>query len=302
MTYISSLNYHLPDQHDIKDLSLDEELKNRLIERGQISKYFRNTTSCINMASATASSTLSIADIDPHDIDAVIVASSSVKSRPHLSNIDSLLQELRLNNAVPYLVSMGECVNFHRAMSTAVPMVAQQQFKTILIITVDSVEEGFSGQQTDDNQLSILSDAAASCILSNKIEYGISVLGRIHTHYYALNRDQHVPPLSLFGNDLTYQIDLALNAVGLSSEDISCVVADNLNYELKDFYSLVSDIDDELVFTENISRTAHCFCCDNIINIHDLIESNQITDNDYVLVIATASREWGFFIAQYRKN
>ncbi|MDJ0800855.1 MAG: 3-oxoacyl-[acyl-carrier-protein] synthase III C-terminal domain-containing protein [Calothrix sp. MO_167.B12] len=298
--YLTAISYELGDFHSIKEI---DELKEKpqvletLLTLG-LEKYSKSYLTTLEMAKKSALATLEKTKISAKNIDLLIYASYSFwdLESPGFIEIGRLIDELGLENAYPIGTFLSGCGNLQTALRMATNFIQSEECKNILIITVDRFSEKQS--RIVQPNVSVLSDAAASCLLTSS-----EVKGEFEILCTSQNMDATISSLDPNSQSLeilekitdgTYQaFEKALKTTGKEAKDIRTIITNNYNISVTKSLCASLGFDIYQAYTKNISRFAHASAADNIINLSDFALENSLLSNDLILLLGTGPSTWG---------
>ncbi len=299
--YLTAISYELGDFHSIKEI---DELKEKpqvlesLLTLG-LEKYSKSSLTTLELAKKSALNTLEKANISAKDIDLLVYASYSLwdLESPGFVEISRLVDDLGLENAYPIGTFLSGCGNLQTALRMATNFIQSKECKNILIITVDRFSEKQS--RIVQPNVSVLSDAAASCILTSSEE----VQGEFELLCTSQNMDATIGSLDPNSQSLeilekiangTYQaFSKALKSTGKQTKDIGTIITNNYNISVTKSLCASLGFDIYQAYTKNISRFAHASAADNIINLYDFSRENSLLSNELILLLGTGPSTWG---------
>lgn len=301
--YLTNLGYKLGNLYPIDELNevherSEDELLETLLEAG-LEKYAKSDLSTFDMAKESIQSTLKNARIANHKIDALIYTTSSFWNPIFSSTneMNRLINECNLENAYPIGLFFSECGNTQIAIRVASSLIKTREFKNILVVATDKV--AYNQTRIVPPDISICSDAAASCILSSEIEEGFEL---IHTTQYMNAAMADIDPnqleqieqyLNIAMSGIQQTIHQAMQNTMKTSSDFRQLIMNNYNLSVTQTVCKLGNFEYDQVFKNNIPRFAHAFACDTLINLSDFLNSNQINIGDLILLLGTGSSTWG---------
>lgn len=301
--YLTSLAYNLGDFYPIEEIDelkkrTEDELLETLLEVG-LEKYTKSDLSPFQMAKESIQFTLENATIPSDKIDALIYTTSSFWNPKFSSTkeISYLINECNLGNVYPIGLFFSECGNTQIAIRVASGLIKSKEFKNILVVATDKV--AYNQTRIVPPDISICSDAAASFILTSEVEEGFEVMHTTqHTNpamaYIDPNKFEQIEQyLNNAMNGIQQTIYQAMQNTMNTSNDFKQVIMNNYNLSVTQTICKLGNFEYEQVFKENISRFAHAFACDTLINLSDFSDKNQINSGDLLLLIGTGVSTWG---------
>jgi 3-oxoacyl-[acyl-carrier-protein] synthase-3 len=247
------------------------------------------------LAILAAGETLGAAGVPPADIDAFVYASSSFWNpefhRRH--EVSRMLDTLGLTRAYPVGVTLSECANFPSALRVARALLADG-CRHVLLATVDCIAQHDS--RIVPPQLSVKSDAAASCLLSAaQGEFHVDALAQVaRADLWSLAIDRELERYMVETNaSLLACVEQVLSAGHLGTHDLDLVLTNNYNTSVARGYAALLGVPQAKLYTANIARIAHAVAADNLINLRDALDDGRVRSGARVLMIAAAQNLWG---------
>ncbi|WP_414570447.1 hypothetical protein [Nostoc sp. CCY 9925] len=296
--YLIASAYELGNVYDIGDLDeikKDKEILETLLKFG-LKKYTKSQLTPPIMAKKTAQYTLEKGRINRKEIDALVYATSSFWDSRFYDGkeVSRLSYELGLENAYPIGVFLSECGNIHTAIRTAASLIQTGECRNILVVTTDQIQEG--GTRIIPPNISIASDAAASCIVS--AEKGDFEIMNITQHTNAAMSELDIEEKSeeymyAVAEGIKQTLWKSMKFTEKQPKDFQQLITNNYNLLLSKTISDLGGFEFEQVYTENIARFAHALASDNLINLCDFLNNNFLNSQDLVLLLGTGTNMWG---------
>ncbi|WP_273761794.1 3-oxoacyl-[acyl-carrier-protein] synthase III C-terminal domain-containing protein [Nostoc sp. UHCC 0926] len=299
-TYLSSIAYNLGNFYSIEEINElrdKPEVLESLLTLG-LDKYSKSNLTTLEMARESGIQTLDKANISGKEIDVLIYATYSLwdfQSSPFVE-IGHLIHELGLKNAYPIGTFLSGCGNLQTAIRIATNLIRGEECKNILIITADKFSENTS--RLVQPNVSVLSDAAASCLITNdEVQGGFEVLSTNQvmnseiSYFDPIQHSLEIFERILAGSQKAFQ--QALQAIDKESNHFRLIITNNYNLSVTKSLCANLDFYPDQAYTDNIPRFAHASAADNLINLHDLSVSNPLFANDLILLLGTGPMTWG---------
>ncbi|MGV2829327.1 hypothetical protein [Myxosarcina sp. GI1(2024)] len=299
--YLTGLAYELGDLCDIReidDLKRSSQLLDMLLMLN-LDKYSKSQLTASELAKNSILQTLEKAQVCRKDIDVVIYATNSFwnlgagVNGTGLPEVARLIDELALEQAYPIGINLSECGNLHSALRVAASLVRAGDCENVLIVTTDKNSEE---ERILQGTLSVLSDGAASFLLTNSREKGEFEL--LCTSQYINSKASNIDPktpefLEETIKGVKQTANIALKKINKKPNDFRRLITNCYNISVSRTFCHILGFNEAQTYTKNISRFAHAWASDNIINLHDFsIESPLLTD-ELAMLIGTGSSGWG---------
>jgi 3-oxoacyl-[acyl-carrier-protein] synthase III len=293
---LAGLTYELGSMRDVAQLG--RELSGGDIETLcalGLSQYATSELDVIELAERVVRRCLDSLALAPSEIDAVIFASDSITDGVH-AGMKQLLCGLHMDRAIPFGVSFADCGNFHAALRTGAALLRAEQLGKVLVLTADRCAQHELRSRIVTPGIGVFSDGASCCVLRH------DDLGE-----FALLQTKQIADWTMMSHDPGSAPNEYFKA---SAQGIKTLVSQVLqgappgappkkvffnNYNLSVLRSLSSlcGFTSEQMFTRNVSRTAHVYASDNLINLRDYATSEDVLPGEQFLLLGTGRSVWG---------
>ncbi|MEV5651264.1 3-oxoacyl-[acyl-carrier-protein] synthase III C-terminal domain-containing protein [Nocardia sp. NPDC052254] len=253
--------------------------------------YCRTDRSPLELAGEVVSATLGSVPVDATEIDLLVYASSSPETGT-LAGGEFLrfCERFGLTRATPIGVSLAECANFGSALRIAHSLVAAGSARNVLVVTADTCPDPRARILRD--ALSVLSDGAASCLITSAEPSRVEVLGA-NQGTNQLIRIATMPALAgLTRRGLSRAVADMLDRAGLDRCDVRRIIANNVNDDAVRFMAESAGLDHELSYLDNIADYAHVHSADNLINLRTYLDDG-VAPGEIVMTISHGFGTWG---------
>jgi 3-oxoacyl-[acyl-carrier-protein] synthase-3 len=294
MPHLSAPRYALGETfHQVAALAeLSAEARAMLQEFG-LERYCTTARSPLALAAHSVAATLDAADVAPEEIDTVVLATSSAGAFDHRA-LARWLSQLGLAHAYPLGVTFSYCGNIHAAFRVVSALMAAGQVRRVLVVCADRVAEGES--RLVPPAISVSSDGAASCLISDRPSPGSYQLGATVQASNAL-----LAPEDSEGRFLQYLQGLAGGIrgsyeqllAGAGPVNVGTLIANNYNTWVNGNIVRTLKLPRRVLYADNIGRIAHVNTADNLINLRDWETSAAGRRDADVLMLGTGPNMWG---------
>ncbi len=295
---ILGLNYFLGNIEPIETIINDEKLVEIFNKKGVFSFSNARCTPA-ELAYSSINKTLKDANIDRMEIDALVYASTSFWEKRFYTEYDIawLMHTLELNNAFPIGVFLPGCANAINALHMAVNLIKADGYKNILVVTTDKVNPENNKFRLMSPDISILSDAASSFIVSSdtsKIDYIFEgVYHHSFPHMWNLDYEHDfVANLMATFKGSQIAIDNILKKCGVEKNEISKIFMNNYNIPVVQMIGKQNKFNENQLYLENIKKFAHAYASDTLINLKDYSVVNDMSTGDKFLLLGTGHKNW----------
>lgn len=297
MVGISAIAKVLGDSVPASKLQADGVDRRSLVEllaRG-IYNYSESKISMFEMALESAKKTIESSKHNKDDIDVLLLLTNSSQSSEFSENFGHrLLTELELHNAYLHGACYQDCGDLILGLKTAKALILSKEALNVLVVVVDKVFDGGYPRLVGNSV--IHGDAASSCIVSEShIQFKLGpIVIRNNT-----NIQGSTDSILDFEDGLkSYSVNITKDVMAqsnISLSDIVLVITNNFNRVFSSRFSQFIGVRDDIVFTENISKTGHCLASDILINLSDIGHEHK---NGPALLFASSKRSYGALIIE----
>lgn len=230
--------------------------------------FLRSEKTVTELGVSSLERSLQASGLEPAAIDTLIFCTSTYPGPISLlqAELEERLHSFGFRHANLFLVSFARCSNFASALLFANSLLKQGEAHRIAIVTSDKHAPG-NRPRNSQNNTQVMSDAAASCIVSLK-----SGLYRVDGIWR--NTDLAITPARLVGT-VTERLAAYENYhrlirdLGRSFSDtaIDCLITHNM--ALPSIRAMASEfgISSTKLMEDNVPRMSHAFCADGLVNL-----------------------------------
>ncbi|HEV8683560.1 MAG TPA: 3-oxoacyl-[acyl-carrier-protein] synthase III C-terminal domain-containing protein [Actinomycetota bacterium] len=233
-----------------------------------------------SLARVAAQNLLEDHDVDPLDID-VLILFGGLPPEPAPPGEDGeligrfrypvgrLQHELGLNRAVAFAIGQQGCAALISALRVARSLLIAEEARNVLCVGVDVVPPGAAREVV----YNVLSDGACAALVSRPWERLRPVAFRQVTKGYywdsPARRDEIVAAYFPTARNVIRE---AVGAAGLTLDDLSLVVPDNVSARSWEILLDLLDVPEERAFLGNAARKGHSISADLVVNLKDAME------------------------------
>jgi 3-oxoacyl-[acyl-carrier-protein] synthase III len=305
---LGNIGYVLGDPRPVEHLqalSRKQELLAALKAKG-ISQFCESACLPIELASIAARETLDSAGVHGADIQAIVYATTSFWEKRFHSERDItwLMNELGMRNAYPVGVFLPGCANATSALRVAVNMIRAEGYDNVMVVTTDKVAPGNDENRIMWPDVSILSDAAAACLVSPARRRDFDIVSISHhsaPFMWDVDSQSNLAAFLLSTVKGTQQTALdALQLAKLVAGDIRGLLTNNYNIPVMHAMARQCGFQESQVYCGNVARFAHGYAADSLINLKDYVVGHPPDSGEYFMLLATGHKNWGGVVL--RKN
>jgi 3-oxoacyl-[acyl-carrier-protein] synthase-3 len=302
-TYLTALAHEVGEIRasitELPELAADEDARDLLLTLG-LDEYARSTRTPPALARASLEKTLASSPIERERIDALVYASSSLWERSfYTRDIGELCCALGLPHVMAIGVHLAECGNLASAVRVAAGLIRSGDAQNVLLVTTDQPAPG--SKRLVDPMLSVLSDGAASCLVTSQPgDFALVGLRQgARQDLWSLDLGlESVKRMRAFTQGLGKTAQEVLTAAGLTPDDVNCLVCNNYQFSVLRAFADRAKIPTARLFTDNVARTAHVFSADNLINLVDARAAGRLAAGQRALTLSTGQCSWGALLLE----
>ena len=292
MASILSIAYHLGTFKPIEELDFlrDNPRKLQLYKLGGFQSYAESDLSMRELARRAAAQTLEASGIERDKIGVCLYVAESF-DRDEMVNsteVNRLLLDLGLDNAVPIHISISNCANIVAALRIATALIEVGETEHVLVASVDKAPRRYGGRMMFQD-MSVKSDVSLSCLVSRPGvgPYGIRYIG--HHNAAGLIEAKSLEPASYAMekfNVIRCAAKRARESLGLQPVDFARVITNNYSREVSKMFLKLCGFPNEAGCFGNIGRFAHAVAGDVLINLKDLETEGAFRPGDMIFLMA----------------
>lgn len=298
---IGSIGYAIGDLHPIEELKALTEKPDTLASlKAKGIAYFAETTDTpAELACRAARETLSVSGVDGADVEAIIYASTSFWEKQFYSERDIawLMNDLGLVNAYPVGVFLPGCANATSAMRVAINMIHAEGYRNVMVVTTDKVVPGNSAKRVMWPDVSVLSDAAASFMVTPAGQTEFDVIAISHHSAPFMwdfdNQNNLAAFLLSTVKGAQQTVADALERAGLVAYDIRTLLTNNYSNAVMQMIARKCGFDEEQIYLGNVARFGHAYAADTLINLKDDLTNRPADRGDRFVLLGTGHKNWG---------
>jgi 3-oxoacyl-[acyl-carrier-protein] synthase-3 len=255
------------------------------------------------LAKESIRQTIQRAQIEPSNVDAVVLCTSSYWYFDQLRSdqLGKMLCEVGLGSSNIIVSSVMGCHNAVTAIRLGHNLIRAEGKSSVICVTSDLAAIGDS--RLSEGQ-TVLGDGAASCLLSTTSNDGYAIvdiaqLDRNHMYKYTNSGSDH---------DFAYRAqewldgiaevsNLVLSRNDLQAADIGLVLNNNYNTVFSQLIAACLGIKEnvQVPFNPNIG---HVWSSDTLIGIESTHKTSLLNVDDYILIIGSGNSNFGAVLLQ----
>jgi 3-oxoacyl-[acyl-carrier-protein] synthase III len=241
--------------------------------------YYSTELPIVDIAIDAAAKTLASSGVRPNDIDLVLIC--SVNFHAAGSKIcQTILSKLGLSRAFPVGLTLNDCTMLLSTLELARSLIVGGQ-NHVLVVSVNKVED----ERHRFLSYALFSDGAVACMVSRNAPKGYEILG---SELLSGVRSTGESDISDDGPLYLEAQRRFTNKLKLSVADLDQVFCNNLFAPIVKIKEGRLGVRLDQLFLDNISRTAHCFSADTLINLVDYSSSGHLRNGSLVMLTSDA--------------
>ncbi|TKJ18875.1 3-oxoacyl-[acyl-carrier-protein] synthase III C-terminal domain-containing protein, partial [Blastococcus sp. CCUG 61487] len=270
-----------------------------------LSHYAHSHRSPAELALDACRQTMAWASVAPAEVDAVIYASMSFWDKRLYTETDIgwLMDSAGLTNAFPVGVFLPGCANLISSLRMAANLVRAEGLRNVLVVTTDQASPHDENLRVMWPDVSVLSDAAASCLVS--FSSGVSdggigafevctLLQHSAPAMWDLSADSNLAAF-LMGTvkGARHTAATALERAQVPVSDVRKLLTSTYNRAVNEMMARQCGFSPDQLWLDNIPRLGHAFSADTLINLFDSASSDDPAEGEQFLLLATGHKNWG---------
>lgn len=301
LCHLGHISYEIGEQKNIENLPFfqkESELLEIFQARG-LRHYSESNLRPHELAKLVLQRSLEQSDIRPNLIDCVVIATDSFwdESAYSRTQMNHTMNELGLTNAYPIGISMLECTSSSIALQVASNLIYTKKANNVLVVCTNKVKPGHDNERIIQPGISILSDAAAACILSSekKLDFELLTVEQSHSSFLEnLNPEENFEDFvqgSVAG--FAAVAKKVFHRLNLDENDFQWLITNNYLPHIIMMFANKIGFQSSKCFLNNIPRFAHAHTADTLINLKDCSDSGSITTGSKLLLLSNSPTSWG---------
>src|SRR5688572_25333876 len=299
--YIGGFSYEVGEhEYDIERLrSLrDNPAQVQKFKDAGFAKFRTTNLSIFELAARCMKKLFEKVNIDPKDIDAFILSTSSLGAIDNISHLQlcRFLLDNGLVNAFPLVSSFSFCGNFLTAVHKAFHGIRAGDYKHVLVVTTDVIDE--SSTRIAPPDIAVGSDGASACLLSvnNYSGYELQSIHQVANAAAGLfdpDKD-FLHYTKAVGQGIRTVAARTFAGKEASRKTITQVFTHNYSVNICRSYCRLMNIPESRASLDNVGRYGHVCAAYLCINLCDFLETNNYRqEQQEYLLLSTGPFMWG---------
>jgi 3-oxoacyl-[acyl-carrier-protein] synthase III len=308
--YIGGFSYEVGEhEYGIERLrSLKgNETQIRKFKDAGFAKYRTTDLNIFELAASCMKKLFAKVNIDPKEIDAFILSTSSLGAIDNITHLQlcRFMLDNGLVNAFPLVSSFSFCGNFLTAVHKGYQGIRAGDYKHVLVVTTDVIAQ--SSTRIAPPDIAVGSDGASACLLSvnNYSGYELQAIHQIAAAPAGmLDPDKDFLHYTKAVGQGIRQVAASIFAGREESrKSISQVFTHNYSHNICRSYCRLIQIPESKASLENVGRYGHVCAADLCINLCDFLEANNHPQEPQeYLLLSTGPFMWGSALITATKN
>ncbi|MDD4965745.1 hypothetical protein [Halothiobacillus sp.] len=294
---LSSISYALGSPKPIEALPelSDEPSLLTALRQGGLRNYLEYDGGPLTLARESVQQTLAQDTFSADEIDCVLFATDSLTTVGGQDALVTFLDELGLENAYPVGVRLSECANFHVGVAVAKSLIKAAQYRNVLLVSVDLARLASPASRIVSGGISVMSDAAASCVISERPVEGFIINGSHNHAERSLQRGGLAANEELKLRITSHRVlfERLLREAGWRAAQVSRVFPSNFIPAVARMFHMDSGFTAEQIVLENLPRIGHCLGSDGLIGLLDSIARAPIDEGERLVLSGAGPTQLG---------
>jgi len=298
---LAGLAYELGDQRPVAELrGASDPVALDLLCANGIRHYRRSEQPAGRLAAASLVKSIALWGGDPRDIDLVLYCSESLGPVEKASiRFGALCRDYGLGDVPVVGVSLSGCANLIPGLRYARALLRAEGLRNVAVVTADTCLD--ESRRIADWDLAVLSDGAASCIVSTEPSApGVRLLGVGHAANPRLRdldrRGQRPRILLMIANGVRRALEAALQDAAVDLAAIGRLVSTNTRRDAMEFFARHVGLGAAAAFTGTLDGVSHCYSSDVLINI--LASAGAAPGPGPFAALSLGPDSWGALVLQ----
>jgi 3-oxoacyl-[acyl-carrier-protein] synthase-3 len=237
---------------------------------------FRSTDQPVHvLAAESVRKTLERAGRNIDEIDAIIYASEAYKTGNLRSDLRKFCSFLGLTSTPVFCATGGTCGNVGLAIGQALSLLAAGSAREVLVVSSDTAPS--CDKRLANPKVTVRSDGAASCIVSNRTPSPLSIVGCRMVFDHSWRYYNETTPQSFVQSRLRMFRE-SIRGVDpssfVTSDKLPAFFMSNLGIRSMSLIAKMIGVTGDDVYTANVSRIGHAFSADALINLSDALSEH----------------------------
>jgi 3-oxoacyl-[acyl-carrier-protein] synthase III len=297
--YLSAFASALGDQVRLEDAD-DEGVRRHLgpLHEQGLKYCLVSGRSVAGMAATSSYQTLAAAA--DGQVGAIVFCTDTVPALTPTSEAWDLLLELGLPRTPVTLVGGSGCGNLGPGLSVARSLILLDGLAAVLLVTSDRM-----GERTRylDNGATVMSDGAASCLVSSLPPAAPSFALRGQASSFRADIGtvsvRRIVVARATVEAIENTVRQAAEPLSLTPADFRYLLTGNYGRTPRELLAESAGVPADRVYCPMLGQTGHCFAADVVVSLGSLLETGEIDNGDHVLLLTASPRSWSAAVLRF---
>lgn len=302
---LSAIQYELGESRRIEglDFLVNDPEKLELFRSSGLLHYAESDLPLIGLCSRAITKTLESTPVDRSAIDFVLFVAENANTDFSLGirPVNNLLAQLGVDHALPVSLGLSDCANILTGLQMGASLIASNMARNVLLVCVDKILRE-PGKREMARQMSVLSDGAVSCMISEP-GAGDFDIGLI-THqnkpsqwglWNTANENENIYSMEKFKQLVTVG-KRSLRQHGVQPKDIKKVITGNYRESISRMFIEIGGFVPEQAYFDNIPGFGHTLAGDVLINLKDYADKEPPNAGDKIFTLVDSYSSCGSFL------
>lgn len=304
---LSAIQYELGESRKIEELDflVNDPEKLELFRSSGLVHYCKTDLSLIEFCSRAVARTLESTRVDRNEIGFVLFVAENANTDFSLGirPINNLLTQLGLGHALPVSIGLSDCANILTGIQMGTSLIASKMARHVLLVCVDKILSE-PGKREMARQMSVLSDGAVSCMISEP-GAGDFDIGLITHHnkpaqwelWSTVSEYENIYSMEKFKQLVTVGKRL-LRQHGVQPKEIKKVITGNYRESISRMFVEIGGFVPEQAYFDNIPRFGHTLAGDVLINLKDYADQAPLSPGEKIFTLVDSYSSCGSFLLE----
>lgn len=302
---LSSVQYELGEACRIDELDFlrDDAEKLELFRSSGLEYYAKSGLPLLELCSRAIARTLEGSTVEREAIDVLLFVAENANRdfNVNIRQVNELLTSHGISQALPIGISLSDCANVLTGLQMGASLIASKMARNVLLVCSDKVLEA-PGKREMARQMSVLSDAAVSCLITEAGagDYDIGLLAHQNkpsqwelwktvSEYENIYSMEKFKQLVMVGKRL-------LRKHGIQPKDVSRIITGNYRRSISEMFIEIAGFVQKQGYFDNIPRFGHTLAGDVLINLKDYTDGAKPGKGEMIFVLVDSYSSCGSFL------
>jgi 3-oxoacyl-[acyl-carrier-protein] synthase III len=299
--YLSSFASALGEQTLLEDTG-DQDVHRHLAALHDQGLKYCLVSECSVADLAAASGRQTLAALRDAEVGAIVFCTDTAPELTPTSEAWDLLLRLGLPRTPVTVVGGSGCGNLGPGLSTARSMIVLDELCPVLLVTADRMR---ARTRYLDNGQTVMSDGAASCVVSSRPPPGPSFEVRGLASSFRADIGTVAVRRIIVARATVEAIEdtvrRAADRSSLTARDFRYLLTGNFGRTPRELLAESAGVSVDRVYCPMLGQTGHCFAGDVLVSLGSLQQTDQIDHGDHVLLLTASPRSWSVAVLRFNR-